>query len=217
MTTAKLVSIQVGQIETYPSPEPGGSPWRSAIGKRAVERSVWAGRLGIMGDAQADRRNHGGEGRAINVYPSEHYTRWREKPGLEAMTGGAFGENFTTLGLLEDSVCIGDTYRVGEVLVEISQPRGPCYKLNRRWNMPDLQTLAEQEHRFGWYLRVREEGSLKAGQDLALLDRPCPDWTIARVWSLLMEEFHPDDAQALLEVPALSEDWKRQVRKKLAR
>ena len=87
----------MGRVQTFPGIEPGEKEWRSAIDKQPVAGPVWLGRAGLQGDAQADRRNHGGPQQAVNVYPAEHYTYWRAQPGLAEMTGGAFGENFTLL------------------------------------------------------------------------------------------------------------------------
>lgn len=215
-----VVSIQVGKAQTIAPVEAGGKPWRSAIFKSAVEGPVWARKLGLDGDAQADHRHHGGEGQAINVYPEEHYEVWRAAPGLEGMGGGAFGENFTTLGVTERTTCLGDLLRVGEALVQVSQPRGPCYKLNRRWNVAFLQARAEQEYRFGWYLRVIEEGQVRAGDRLELLERPLPQWTIARVWDVTTADLRrPEaaaEARALLEIGLLGKNWRRALEKMLA-
>lgn len=214
-SVARVLSVQVGRIASYPPVERSSEPWQSAIVKSAVTGRIHARALGLDGDAQADLRNHGGEWRAINVYPSEHYDFWHALTGLEGMAGGAFGENFTTQGLVETTACIGDVFRVGEAVVAISQPRGPCYKLNRRWNRPDIQQIAEQTHRFGWYLRVQQEGQVGAGDDLTLLERPFPQWTVARVWDLAQDPADKDAVRALADCPALSEGWKRSLRKKL--
>ena len=213
----KLLSVQVGKPVEHPPVEPGGKPWRSAIVKNPVVGPVWVGRLGLEGDSQADKKNHGGPNRAVNVYPGEHYHIWRATPGLEGMDGGAFGENFTTLGLLEQTACIGDVLAVGDVVVAITQPRGPCYKLNRRWNFPDLQRRSEDEHRFGWYLRVVQEGRVQPGAPMRLLEHPFPEWSIARVWDVTMDLADGDAAQALLGCPALSPEWKESLQKILAR
>lgn len=219
--TPRILSIQVGPVQEMPPVEPGGEPWRSAILKTTVDGPLWARALGLEGDEQANHRHHGGEGQAINVYPAQHYEVWRATPGLETMTGGAFGENFTTLGLDEHTICLGDVFRVGEALVEVSQPRGPCYKLNRRWNYADLQTRAEDEYRFGWYLRVLEEGRVQAGDALEPLARPLPGWTIARVWDVTRGPLDTpeqiEDARALAELPALGKNWKRSLLKRLDR
>lgn len=219
MINAQILSIQVGKPRELPPVEAGGKPWRSAIYKSTVDGAVWVRKLGLEGDAVADHHHHGGEDQAINVYPAEHYAVWHATPGLEAMSGGAFGENFTTQGVDEFSVCLGDTMRVGEAVVQVSQPRGPCYKLNRRWNYDDLQRRAEQEHRFGWYLRVIEEGRVQAGDHLELIERPYPDWSIARVFDVTDAPHDTPEAaaeaRALLEIPALGMNWRRSLEKML--
>jgi MOSC domain-containing protein YiiM len=216
-----ILSIQVGAIQTMPPAEPGGEAWRSAILKGRVDGPVWARALGLDGDAQAETRHHGGESQAINVYPSEHYDYWRETPALASMRGGAFGENFTTAGLDERTVCLGDVFRAGEALVEISQPRGPCYKLNRRWQYPDLQRRAEDTYRFGWYFRVREEGRVQAGDALVLIERPLPEWSIARVWDVTKSPLDTPEqitaAEALRDLPVLGKNWRRSLDKMLQR
>jgi MOSC domain-containing protein YiiM len=215
-TILRVISIQVGRVVEYPPVEAGGAPWRSGIGKKAVEGAVWARRTGLDGDEQADLRAHGGEGRAINVYPAEHYDFWRQTHAFRAMSGGAFGENFTTLGLVEQTACIGDVFRVGDAVVEITQPRGPCYKLNRKWGVTDLQQRAEMEHRFGWYLRVKQEGRVSAGDALELLERPNPQWTVARVWDIKEQPaLDRSEVAALVAIPALAEDWKKRLLKKI--
>ncbi len=200
---------------TYAGVEDPAVEWRSGIVKRPVDGPVWLSTMGLEGDGQADLRNHGGPHRAVNLYPAEHYEIWRQTPGLESMSGGAFGENFTTLGLLETPACLGDAFRVGEAVVEISQPRGPCYKLDRRWKIADLSKRAEQTRRFGWYFRVLQEGRVQAGSELALLRRPYPQWSIERVWNTAHDPALRGDIPALLECPALSDGWRQSLMKKL--
>jgi MOSC domain-containing protein YiiM len=212
---ARLISIQVGKPVTYPGLEDPAQEWRSAIVKLPVDGPVWLGTLGLDGDAQADLRSHGGPQRAVNLYPAEHYEDWRKTPGLEQMSGGAFGENFTTLGLLETTACIGDVFRVGEAVIEISQPRGPCYKLDRRWKVADLSKRAEQSRRFGWYFRVRKEGQVEAGSDLILAARPFPQWTVVRVWDATFDPSQRDAGLELVECTALSDSWRSTLLKKL--
>jgi len=213
LTSATLLSIQTGRPEPLPGVETTENPVISAIFKRPVDWDRYPGGIplgveGLEGDEQADRRNHGGPFRAVNVYPAEHYQHWHTVPGLEGMSGGAFGENFTTLGLLEDTVSIGDVFRVGEVIVSVTQPRGPCYKLNRKWRSPDLQQRAEQLGRVGWYLRVLQPGRVRAGLPLELIERPSPEWTIARVWSVYRGPASPDDLRRLAAAPGLSDGWR---------
>lgn len=209
----RLVSVQVGRVVEYPPVEPGGSPWSSGIVKQAPDGPVFLGKDGLAGDEQSDHKHHGGPDRAVNVYPAEHYDFWRAVPGLEGMTGGAFGENFTTLGLLEHTACIGDTFRVGEAVVQITQPRGPCYKLNRRWGNPDLQHISEETHRYGWYLRVLQEGLVQGGSEMELLERPYPALTVRRAWELRLDPADREAVQVMAECPLLSQNWSAGLRK----
>lgn len=215
--TIELLSLQVGQPEPLPGMTAEDRATLSAIFKRPVDGALFLGTQGLEGDKQADRRNHGGPFRAVNVYPSEHYQTWRAMPGLEAMSGGAFGENFTTQGWLEETACIGDVYQVGEAIVSITQPRGPCYKLNRKWHVTDLQQRAEQSGRVGWYLRVVQTGRVQAGQAITLLERPAPEWTIARVWALHRDPGDQDSLRRLVEVPGLSDGWREQMQRKIGK
>jgi MOSC domain-containing protein YiiM len=215
--TPSILSIQVGQIASYPVPGQAGQFYPSAIVKEPVSGPVWLGLEGLSGDSQADRKNHGGPSRAANVYPGEHYPFWRQTPGLARMSSGAFGENFTTSGLLEDTVFIGDTYRLGdEVLVTVSQPRGPCYKLNRRWNVPDLDQRAIKNGFVGWYFSVRQEGFVAPGSPVELAERPNPDWSVTRVWSLFLEPDDPAALRKLVGIEGLSEGWRDYFQSKIA-
>jgi MOSC domain-containing protein YiiM len=215
MTNTRLVSVQVGQPVDFPAQGEKDNGFRSAIIKNPVEGPVYLSLLGLEGDEQADKRVHGGQDMAANVYPSEHYEFWRADPALVEMSGGAFGENLTTEGLLEDTVCIGDVYRIGAATVEVSQPRGPCFKLNRRWHSEDLMERAVKNGRVGWYFRVREPGKLRAGDSIQLIERRYSRWTVARLWALHLDPSDKDALRDLLTLPALSENWRASVRKKL--
>ncbi len=212
---ARLISVQIGQPVTYPGQGPDGRAIRTAIGKKPVAGCVWLGTLGLEGDAQANLHHHGGPFRAINVYPGEHYPLWRELPGLNGMTGGAFGENFTIQGLLEDEACVGDTFRVGEAVVQITQPRSPCGTLNIVWQRDDLMARAEQSGRIGWYMSVVHEGHVQAGDLMERLEHPYPHWSIARIWNLHLNPMDQDALHEMLDCPCLSESWKSRVRSKL--
>jgi MOSC domain-containing protein YiiM len=215
MENMRLVSVQVGQAVTFPAERPGEQEFQSAIIKNPVDGPIYVSLLGLEGDTQVNQRAHGGPDRAANVYPQEHYDFWRSDPALAEMSGGAFGENLTTQGLLEDSVCVGDLYRIGEVVLEVSQPRGPCFKLNRRWHSEDLMERAVQNGRVGWYFRVRKSGKLRAGDPIELVDRRYTRWTIARLWQLHLDPNDIDALRDLAALPALSETWRASVRKKI--
>lgn len=214
----KLLSIQVGlprNLGDSTSTDPMDKPWVSGFFKEPLSGEATITRLNILGDGQADLKNHGGHDKAINVYPAEHLQHWQNVLSL-CLPHGAFGENFTTLGLTENEVCIGDVYRLGGVLVQVSQPRQPCWKLARRWRVKDLAAQVERTGLTGWYLRVLEEGLLTAPAEFTLIERPHPEWTVA----LANEVMHHrksdlDAALSLANCAALSESWKISLTRRL--
>ena len=153
---------------------------RTAIWKEPVATRVWAGRLGLAGDHQADLLGHGGEQRAIMVYQLDAYRFWADYLGRSNFVMGQFGENLTVEGLNDEEVCIGDRYRIGGAVVEVSQPRVSCYKLGLRMDHPPMPALVVAHRRPGFYLRVLQEGEIGAGDAVHLVARsacPCPRWT----------------------------------------
>ena len=118
--------------------------------------------------------------KAVLAYSADHYPEWRESLRIPDMPFGAFGENLTIAGLSEESVCIGDIFRIGDAIFEVSQPRQPCWKLARRWRMHELTAYVVRTGRSGWYLRVQEEGWIEPRMQVTRIDRPNPAWSIAR-------------------------------------
>ena len=210
----RLVSVQVGTPRTVGTPDAADRMERaftSAIWKSPVAGPVHAGPLGLAGDAVADTGFHGGPDQAVLMYAAAHYALWRSALGPE-VGPGSFGENLTVDGLDEDTVCIGDVLEIGAVRLEVSQPRQPCATLARRHQVPDLVTIVRRNGRSGWYLRVLLEGRLEAGQDIRLLDRPNPAWTIRRAArARLGRHRNPAEAAELARCPGLSEGWRRQL------
>ena len=207
-----LTSLQTSAVRELPSQETGAwwdKPWSTGFYKEAVESSLWLGYEGLRGDQQADRRHHGGPEKAVCVYAVEHYPFWQKTLALETLPWGAFGENFSTSGLLESDVCIGDVFAVGDARVQISQPRQPCWKLARRWQVKDLTAQVERTGYTGFYFRVLQHGSVQAGMGLSLLERPFPQWSVALA-NEIMHHRRGDAAaaRALAECPALSSSWK---------
>jgi MOSC domain-containing protein YiiM len=154
----KLISIQIGR--------PRKVKWRLRTVTTGIFKEPVSGRLilrrdNLEGDEQADLRVHGGWDKAVYVYPSEHYAFWRAKLDMP-MTHGMFGENFTTEGLDESTVCIGDRFRIGSAVVEVTQPRVPCYKLAVRFGRPDMPRQFHASGRCGFYLAVLKEGHVGA-------------------------------------------------------
>ncbi|OGI54068.1 MAG: hypothetical protein A3D32_08780, partial [Candidatus Muproteobacteria bacterium RIFCSPHIGHO2_02_FULL_60_13] len=163
-----LISINIGLPREITH---GGQTVTSGIFKEPVAGPVRLGRLNLEGDGQADRRVHGGADKAVYVYPFEHYAFWAGELGRDDFSHGQFGENFTTRGLLEDGVCIGDVFEIEETRVQVTQPRTPCFKLGIRMaeeNFPERFTSA---NRTGFYLRVLEEGMIAAGDAIEWVER----------------------------------------------
>jgi MOSC domain-containing protein YiiM len=215
-----LASIQVAMPQSYGSEnatDTHDKPWTTAFFKQPVAGPVFVGHTNIAGDAQADLRVHGGPDKAVLAYSADHYPAWRTELAIPDMPYGAFGENLTISGQTEQTVCLGDIYAVGPVRFEVSQPRGPCWKLARRWRMNELIAHVITNARTGWYLRVLTEGYIDRGMPVSLLERPCPDWPIARAHAI--QHFHRHDAQltaALAAVPPLAQVWKDELHERLA-
>jgi len=193
----------------------------SAIAKDPVEGPHAVGFLGIAGDEQADLSVHGGPDKAIHHYPRDHYPFWTDALGGHALLAapGAFGENVSTRGLVESNVCLGDRYRLGSALVEISQGRQPCWKLGHRFGDARVPATVVATRRSGWYYRVLEEGHVAAGDALDLLERPLPDWTVERVFALLIGgagKRDPAALRVLAAMDALSASWRARAEKLLA-
>jgi MOSC domain-containing protein YiiM len=193
---------------------------QSAIAKVPTDQPVAIGPLGLSGDEQADLTVHGGPDKAIHHYPHDHYAAWPDELGDHPLLRGegAFGENVSTLGLTEQAACIGDRYRLGTALIEISQGRQPCWKLDHRFGHKGLSAAVISTGRSGWYYRVIEPGSARAGEALELVERPRPAWTVARVFTLLVGGGHRKDPAALHALAAealLAENWRHRATKLL--
>ena len=189
----------------------------SGIHKTPVQGRVRATAQGLQGDAQGDLRLHGGVEKAVHHYPQEHYAAWRTELGAHAMLDapGAFGENLHSQGVTEATVCLGDQWRVGDVLLEVTQARQPCWKLNERFGLPDMARRVQQTHRTGWYYRVLEEGDFWAGAALVLEARPFPLWTLERLLDLLYRPVLDGvQLQAALALP-LPASWQRLLQRRL--
>ena len=190
----------------------------SAIAKQPVSGAVRIGWLGLAGDSVADPVHHGGWDKAIHLYPQDHYGWWRErKPGHPLLEKpGAFGENIASHGMTEEEVCLGDRFSLGSAVVEVSHGRQPCWKLDHRFGARDVMATIVKTARCGIYFRVLREGEAEAGVMMELLERPLPQWSIARVFRLLIGGGHkgePDAVRALADMPVLAEAWRERARK----
>ncbi|MDQ2788133.1 MAG: MOSC domain-containing protein [Chloroflexota bacterium] len=201
-----ICSIQVGMPTPYGTEGAAKEmdrAWVTSFARQPVIGPRWLGRENLAGNQQADTKNHGGPDKAALCYGASHYPDWRAELDRPDFPHGGFGENFTIVGLTEQTACIGDTCVIGEARVQVSQPRGPCWKISRRWRIEDLTARVLATGRTGWYLRVLTEGNVEAGMPVVLLDRPYPAWTIARVNTVLYDRNHPDTA-ALAACPFLA-------------
>jgi len=202
---ARLLSLNVGLPRDVPWQ---GRTVRTAVWKEPVQDRRMARRLNIDGDGQGDLAGHGGEHRAIFVYQIESYRYWQKQLDRTDFTYGQFGENFTVEGLPDDEVCIGDRYRVGSALFEVTQPRVTCYRVGIRMNEPKMAALLVSHNRPGFYFRVIEEGEVGAGDEIVRVMQGPEGMTVTEVDALLYKPGHPADRlERALRIPALSGGW----------
>ncbi len=217
---AVLHSIQVGVSTTRGeagSQDPMEQQWRSAFVKEYVEGPVVVGQTNIEGDAQADLQVHGGPDKAMLAYALSHYPKWRAELGIETIGPGGFGENLTISQLTEADVCIGDIWAIGDVRVQVSQPRQPCWKLARRWQFKQLPKLVVQSGRSGWYLRVLNTGLIESQMSLVLKTRNHSEWTIERCNHALYDRTFPrEEALQLVEIADLAASWKEDLLERIS-
>lgn len=191
--------------------------WVSAIFRTPVTSRVALGQDGHAGDRVADRKHHGSPDQAVCCHPLEHYDFWNaEYPGAD-LGPSSVGENWTIGGGNEQTVCIGDVYRVGTARVQVSAARAPCSKQERKVRLPGFLKRVVETRRTGWYLRVLTPGEVGAGDELILESRPERAYTIAVLNENWHGEFDPVLASELLLSPELAEGWKEMLRDRLAR
>jgi len=209
----QLVSVNVGLPREVTS---HGRVVRTSIWKDPVEGLVHVSSLNLEGDQQSDLSVHGGPEKAVYAYPSEHYEYWRrELPGTD-LAWAAFGENFTTEGLLEPDIRIGDRIRVGSAEFLVTQPRMPCFKLGVRFGRDDMVKRFLRSGRTGFYLAVVREGEVATGNSLEIVRRDEHGVTVADIASLYARDRDNDDLlRRAVDVPALPEGWKEYLRKRL--
>ena len=186
-----------------------GQVVHTAVWKRPVDGPRMVRRLNIDGDGQGDLAGHGGEHRAVFVYQIESYRYWQQQLSRTDFTYGQFGENFTVAGLADDQVCIGDRYRIGEAVFEVTQPRVTCYRVGIRMDDPRMPALLISHHRPGFYLRVISEGNVQAGDEIVQVAAGPEAMTVAEVDALLYLPGHSrQQVLRALRIPALPDGWK---------
>lgn len=209
----RIAKLFIGRPENHAAP--GEPEWITAIFRKEVTAPVLCTALGFDGDEVAERDVHGGPEKAVLCYAASHYPEWQKENSL-GMGPGGFGENLCIEGQDETSVCVGDTYRMGEAEVQVTQPRGPCSTLARRWGRTDMVKIVMENHRSGWYIRILREGKIGPGDMVELIARPNPRWTITRAAETNYSSNRKlTDLRELIELPELSNAWKGDLGRKL--
>lgn len=213
MAHSHVTAVHVGRIAPL---GPDGVP--SAFVKRPVTGPVQVQRLGLVGDEQADLSVHGGPEKAVYGYAVGNYSAWRQEyPHHDALLGpGAFGENLAIVGLQEADLCVGDVHAIGSALLQVCQPRQPCFKFALRFGDNALPRAMTRNGRSGWYYRVVQEGSLTAGDPVTLHERPNPDFPFARLVAIINRSpATTDELVRMRDLPGLATQWQEQARRRL--
>lgn len=198
----KILALNIGRAGTM---QQGNRIVETAFKKKPVEGPLQLGKLGFVGDEQV-YEHHGGPHKAVCVYPHEHYSYWADRLDIEMPESAAFGENFTLAGLTERQVCLGDIFEVGDAIVQITQPRAPCFKIAVRYGIPKMAIYVQQESYTGYLLRVLQEGQVQAGDTMTLVERPEISVTVAEANQILnVRKKDVEGAERLLAIPSLPE------------
>jgi len=214
----KIESIQVGTPTDYFQNQ------QSSINKQPVDGPIYVGVDNLAGDKQADLAVHGGRDKAVYVYPKEHYSYWQQStrllrtPRLKLPKNphGSFGENLTLAGLIEDTVYIGDVFACGEVVLQVTQPREPCWKLAFKFKQKKLPMWVITSGRTGWYMRVLQEGTIESGMTITQVEQGCQDWSVLTCNQLYHgRTVNPDKLKSLVDCAALSQSWRNSFERRL--
>ena len=202
----KLLSVNVSQPKEVSY---NGERIKTGIFKEPVSGRTMMRRLNLDGDGQGDPTVHGGIHKAVYVYPIEHYDYWKQELGRDDLSYGKFGENLTVEGMLEDTVHIGDVFRIGEALVEVSQPRVPCFKLGIKMRDPQIVKPFLQSERVGFYVRVLEEGEVGAGDAIERTTFGEGQMTVKEIVHLRhFDSTNATAADKAANLPALTPSWR---------
>ena len=202
----RLQQLRIGSLAPL-----GNSNVQSGIFKTPVDSALLK-HSGLEADAHGDTRHHGGAEKAMHHYASDHYQWWANQLPAAAKghcQPGAFGENLVTEGMTESTVCVGDVYRIGKAVVQVSQARQPCWRLNLRFGTADMSARVQASLKTGWYYRVLEQGLIQAGDDIVLIDRPQSGWPLTRLLSILYRDTLDYPAlEAIAALPELAIGWR---------
>ncbi|MFE6014008.1 MOSC domain-containing protein [Bacillus thuringiensis] len=209
----QLLSLSIGLPKevTY-----GGKVINTGINKKQVKEPVYLSFVKFNGDGQADLVHHGGVDKAVCVYTGDHYPYW-EKELNQDLVYGAFGENITVSGMREEDVCIGDTFELGEAIVQVTQPRQPCFKLAKKYNIPKLPLYFQETGYTGFYFRVLKEGWVSAVDTLKRLQSDPKGVSVAFANRIMhKEKQNIEGVKRILEVKALSSSWRKSFEKRIS-
>ena len=213
MTAIPLRGLYIGTVAPL-----GVRAAPSGIAKRPVGGSLALSETGFVGDMQGDTIRHGGPEKAVHHYPFDHYAAWAGDLGPHPLLTGpaAFGENLSTSGLTEDTVAIGDVFRLGTAVVEVSQGRQPCWKLNERFGRTEMAQRVQSTGRTGWYYRVLQPGIVSPDDDMLLQERPAPVWTLARIWrTFYIDPLNREELAGIAALDRLAEGWRSHAARRL--
>ncbi|WP_354668359.1 MOSC domain-containing protein [Colwellia sp. D2M02] len=190
---------------------------QSAINKQAALTPLYLSFTGLAGDECADKTHHGGLERALHQYPAEHYVYWREIYGNTInWQAPGMGENISTFGMTEQSVCLGDQYQWGDAVIEVSQPRSPCFKLNKRWGIERFSEKMQENHRCGWLYRVVTPGIVSVNDPLILIKRVNNPMTVDEVCKIFFgDPLNQKGLEKLSQQQTLSASWQNKVAARL--
>ena len=212
MLPASLLSIQTGHAAPL---GPEGVP--SAIVKTARSGPVAVGLLSLDGDEQADLEVHGGAEKAVYAYAASHFPDWAAQFPALNFSGGAMGENLTISGLAESDICVGDVHAIGTALLQVCQPRQPCFKFSLRHNNNRLPKAMVKSGQSGWYYRVLRTGALEAGDAVTLHERPNPDFPFTRLVEIVYRgKATREEITRMAEMPGLASQWRGHARELLS-
>lgn len=191
----------------------------TAIDKLAIDKDIYLSSIGLEGDQCADQRHHGGLERALHQYPSEHYAYWLKKYGVDHnWQAPGMGENLSSEGMTEDTVCLGDRYRWGEAIIEVSQPRSPCFKLNKRWGIDEFSVDMQELSRCGWLYRIIQPGIVNKKLPLVLVERVSNAMTVREACDVFFgDPLNMDGLLKLKQQCRLSSSWMDKVIQRLER
>lgn len=217
----EIKSVLVGEVKPL-----GERKAPSAIDKKPLTARSEYNEFGFLEDRQGDLEAHGGLEKALHHYPFDHYGYWRTVlsseegayKGPSLGVAGAFGENISTKGVIESQVCLGDIFQLGTGVVQVSQGRQPCWKLNERFCEKQMSRSVQKTGRTGWYYRVLEDGSVGPGDRMVLKERLAPEWDLARVTHLLyVDTKNFADLEEMVQLSFLAESWRQLAERRLAK